>query len=373
MSEWKEYKLGDVSTFSYGSMPKKEKLGIGLYPTYSGYKYQELYPECNCKKGDIIVVARGVGGTGDVKIVKQDAYLTNLSIKINLDKENVDNKFFYYTFLKENLRYLDSGSAQSQITITDLSKVLIPLPPLPEQKAIASVLSSLDDKIDLLQRQNKTLEGMAEALWRKMFIEDADDDWPVENLGNLFDIGIGRTPPRKEQHWFTTFPSDMKWVSIKDMGNCGIYIDSVSEYLTKDAVEKFNIPIIPNNTVLLSFKMTVGRLAITTEEMLSNEAIAHFKIKKQSYFNSEFLYFFLKNFRFESLGSTSSIVEAVNSQMIKEMEMFIPSENLITAFNNNVIQYFNKIKSNQEQITSLLYLRDSLLPKLMSGEVRVKI
>src|ERR1035437_6719352 len=156
MSEWKECKLGKIAKFSYGTMPKKEKLGSGKYPTFSGYKYQYRYPEFNCKKGDIVVVARGVGGTGDVKIVKEDAYLTNLSIIMDFDKNIVFNPYIYYFYKVETLRYLDSGSAQSQITINDLSKEIIVLPPLPEQRAIASVLSSLDDKINLLHRQNKT-------------------------------------------------------------------------------------------------------------------------------------------------------------------------------------------------------------------------
>ena len=105
MSSWKECRLGDVAKFSYGTMPKKEKLDTGIYPTFSGYKYQYLYPEINCKKNDVIVVARGVGGTGDVKIVREDCYLTNLSIKIDLNNLIVDNKFFYYNYFLETLRY----------------------------------------------------------------------------------------------------------------------------------------------------------------------------------------------------------------------------------------------------------------------------
>jgi type I restriction enzyme S subunit len=74
MSEWREYKLGDIGTFSYGKMPKKDLLNTGDFPTFSGYKYQYTYPESNCNKNDLIVVARGVGGTGDVKIVREDCY-----------------------------------------------------------------------------------------------------------------------------------------------------------------------------------------------------------------------------------------------------------------------------------------------------------
>jgi type I restriction enzyme S subunit len=262
-----------------------------------------------------------------------------------------------------------------------LKGIPISFPPLPEQKTIASILSSLDDKIDLLHRQNATLEKMAETLFRQWFVhrpepvegEEAKEEWETDSLGNVFDIGIGRTPPRKEHHWFSENPTDIKWVSIKDMGASGVYISSVSEFLTQDAVHRFSIPIIPENTVMLSFKMTIGRLAISTENMLSNEAIAHFKIKKDSRLFSEFLYLYLKTYQWKQLGSTSSIVEAINSQMIKEMEIFIPEEKTLNAFKEVVEPYFKKIKSNQTQIRTLTALRDTMLPKLMSGEVTVEM
>jgi type I restriction enzyme S subunit len=142
-SKFSKYKLGEIINFSYGKMPKQEYLNTGKYPTFSGYKYQYLYPEMNCKKGDVIVVARGVGGTGDVKIVQKDCYLTNLAIKFDLNNEIIDNKYCFYHYFLSTLRHLDSGSAQSQITINDLSNLEIIIPPLQTQKKIAHILSTL--------------------------------------------------------------------------------------------------------------------------------------------------------------------------------------------------------------------------------------
>ena len=152
-----------------------------------------------------------------------------------------------------------------------------------------------------------------------------NNDWEEKPLGELFEIGIGRTPPRKEQHWFSTNPSDIKWISIKDMANCGVHIDNTAEHLSAETVEQFKVLVIPANTVLLSFKMTLRRLTITTENMLSNEAIAHFKQKENSNVFPEFLYLFLKKYEFKQLDRTSSIVEAINSQMIREIEMRFPT------------------------------------------------
>ena len=336
------------------------------------------YEKFQLRRNDIIIARTGAT-VGVNLLIKEDlkSVFNNGLIRIRANESLCDSVFLYYNFRSSNFYgYIESisggTSTQPNMQINALLRYEILLPSLPEQTAIASILSSLDDKIDLLHRQNATLEKMAETLFRQWFVEEAKEDWEEGTLGELFDIAIGRTPPRKEQHWFTENPLDVKWVSIKDMGSSGVYISSVSEYLTKEAVEKFSIPIIPDNTVMLSFKMTIGRLAISTERMLSNEAIAHFKIKKDSILYSEFLFLYLKTYQWEQLGSTSSIVESINSQMIKEMEIIIPEENKLKDFKEIISPYFQKIKSNQTQIRTLTTMRDSLLPKLMSGEVRVE-
>lgn len=155
------------------------------------------------------------------------------------------------------------------------------------------------------------------------------------------------------------------------MGNSGTYIFDTSEYLTKEAVKKFNVPVIPDNTVVLSFKLTVGRVAITTEKMLSNEAIAHFIPKKSTYLTPEYIFLFLKNFEYDSLGNTSSIATAVNSQTIKGINILVPDIEITNNFSSSVVALFKRIKTNQEEIKTLSQIRDSLLPKLMSGEIEV--
>ncbi|SQB77817.1 Putative type I restriction-modification system,specificity subunit S [Escherichia coli] len=170
-SKWCIYRLGDIAEFSYGKMPKKEFVGTGDYVIFSGYKYTESYPEKNTSAGELIVVARGVGGTGDVKITTRDCYLTNLSIKINLDETKVRKEYFYYLFLQSNLRYLDSGSAQSQITINDLANVEISAPSLNVQDLIVKSLKAFDDKITTLSSMNQTLEQMSQTLFKSWFVD----------------------------------------------------------------------------------------------------------------------------------------------------------------------------------------------------------
>lgn len=303
-------------------------------------------------------------------------------------KTNTNKEFLFYLFANQDFVDLAyKGASGTRMPRADWNFMfetewLIPKSKN-EQKAIASVLSSLDDKIDLLHRQNKTLEAMAETLFRQWFVparagephaggEEAKEDWKEKMLDEIVDIAIGRTPPRKEFHWFSTNPTDIKWVSIKDLGNSGVFVYDTAEYLTQDAVHTFNIPVIPENTILLSFKMTIGRVGITTEEMLSNEAIAHFVFTEKTPFCKEYLYFFLKLFKYDTLGSTSSIVTSINSRMIKEMEILVPDKNTMSKFEGIVREFFNKIKHNQLQIRTLEKLRDTLLPKLISGEVWVQ-
>jgi type I restriction enzyme S subunit len=339
---------------------------------------QRNYEKFRLRKGDIIIARTG-NTIGVNRYFENDhtSVFNNGLIRLRVNKEKACPKYIYYNlrskYFKDFIDSISGGtSTQPNMQIEVLLTLDINIAPLQEQERIAEVLSSLDDKIDLLHCNNKTLEQLAETLFRQWFVEDAEDSWEEVTLENIFDIGIGRTPPRKEQKWFSINPKDVKWVYIKDMGSKGVYTDTTTEYLTEEAIKEFNIPIIPQNTVILSFKMTIGRLGITTERMLSNEAIAHFKLLPNTSFYPEFLYLYLKTYRWEQLGSTSSIVESINSLMIKQLNITMPPEELLHKFKKTVEPYFQKIKLNQIQLKNLETLRESLLPKLMSGAVRVE-
>ncbi len=393
-SRWKEIQLRSIcSDISYGYTASADFENVGpkflrITDITNGNVNWETVPFCKISAKDNqkyklgigdIVIARTGATTGYNTIIKKevDAVFASYLIRFQIDKKKANPFFIGYILQSNNFQdYVDAiagGSAQPGANAQQFADFEFLLPPIQEQTVIANILTSLDDKIDLLHRQNKTLEQLAETLFRQSFVEEAEESWEVETLGKVFDIGIGRTPPRKEQQWFTLNPNDIKWVSIKDMGTSGIYLDTVSEYLTQEAVEKYSVPIIPENTVILSFKMTIGRLAISTERMVSNEAIAHFKQKRGSFLFPEFLYLFLKTYSWVELGSTSSIVESINSQMIKEIEMIIPNKEKLIAFKEMIIPTFDKIKSNQKQIRTLTQTRDNLLPKLMSGEIRLNL
>lgn len=240
-----------------------------------------------------------------------------------------------------------------------------------EREANLSAMAVISGKAieDLSQTEYKALWEIADAFPSEFGDEGLPIGWKFNQADNLFEVGIGKTPPRKETEWFSDNANDMEWISIKDMGNQGMFITESGEYLKAEAVDKFNIKKIPKNTVILSFKLTVGRVSITTKETTTNEAIAHFKIPSPSKLSSEFLYCYLKNFDFNNLGSTSSIATAVNSKMIKEMEILEPSDLVVKHFNEYIEGIFNKLRENIIQNNNLAKIRDELLPKLLSGEI----
>lgn len=309
-------------------------------------------------------------------------------IKFSLDPNKVNPRIMkYYTHSKPYFDWVnsfDTGATRGNINAKTYGDMEIELPSRKVQDKIVSILSSLDRKIELNNKINADLEEMAQAIFKNWFVDfepfkdgkfvDSElgmipEGWKVGRADDFYQINIGKTPPRKEHKWFSTNPADKIWVSIANMGNSGIFISDSSEYLTKEAVDRHNIIMVPRNTILLSFKLTVGRVAIADKELTTNEAIARFILSDDKYM--EYLYLYLKNFDYNSLGSTSSIATAVNSKTIKGMQMLQPSDKIIDAFHIQVNPIFEKIRSLTKENSRLSLLRDTLLPRLMSGELEV--
>ena len=412
--EWKHYKMDElieeISMGPFGSDVKKEFYVDNGVPILNGsnlqgFKLQEdsfgyltkekadSLKKCNAHRGDIIVTHRGT--LGQIVYVpvdsKYDRYVISQSqFRFRCKADLVDVQYLVYYFHTREGQYKILANA-SQVGVPALARATstfrlidIKLPPLDDQRRIASILSSLDRKIELNNKINADLEEMAQAIFKNWFIDfepfkdgkfvDSElgmipEGWKVGRADDFYQINIGKTPPRKENKWFSTNPADKIWVSIANMGNSGIFISDSSEYLTKEAVDRHNIIMVPRNTILLSFKLTVGRVAIADKELTTNEAIARFILSDDKYM--EYLYLYLKNFDYNSLGSTSSIATAVNSKTIKGMQMLQPSDKIIDAFHIQVNPIFEKIRSLTKENSRLSLLRDTLLPRLMSGELEV--
>lgn len=150
--------------------------------------------------------------------------------------------------------------------------------------------------------------------------------------------------------------------------NDAVFLFNTKEQLTGEAIKRNSVKVVPRGTILLSFKLTVGRVAIAEKKMATNEAIAHFYVDDTI---REYLFCYLSNFNFDVLGSTSSISKAINSKIVKSMPIVLPDNETLTKFHDKVKSLFLKIENCQKNIYMLSEARDRLLPKLMSGEIEV--
>lgn len=410
--EWKEVRLGDVCEI-YGRIgfrgyttndlvdtPKEGAISLSPKNIINGelnldqctyIKWDKYYesPEIMINPNEIIITKTGssVGRTTFVRRVDHPMTLNPQLVVLKNISENAEFLSYYIksALFQSVLKSIVVGSAIPTLSQKNLANLKINVPKeVDDQRRIASILSSLDRKIELNNKINTDLEEMAQAIFKNWFVDfepfsdskfvDSElgmipEGWKVGRADDFYQINIGKTPPRKEHKWFSNNPADKIWVSIANMGNSGIFISDSSEYLTKEAVDRHNIIMVPRNTILLSFKLTVGRVAIADKELTTNEAIARFILSDDKYM--EYLYLYLKKYDYNSLGSTSSIATAVNSKTIKGMQMLQPSDKIIDAFHIQVNPIFEKIRSLTKESSRLSLLRDTLLPRLMSGELEV--
>ena len=352
-------RFGEFASFKYGKMPNKNKItDIGKYPVYSGYRYVGYYDEYNTEANQVIIVARGVGGTGDVKLTKEKCYLTNLSIAANIDEKIALPEFIYYYYLPRNLRYLDSGSAQSQITISDLEKVMIPLPSLDEQKAICGYMEMLDGKIENNEKINKNLEQQAQAIFKSWFIDlepfsnRKPSDWSVSTLGNVSIMGAGGDKPQNVSPIKTDF---YKYpIYSNGLSNEGLY----------GFTDK---PKIYEESVTVSARGTIGFVCLRHIPYVPIVRLVTLTPKTEI-ISAKYLYLWLKQLHITGTGTTQQQLTVPDFQ---KTEILLPSQEIVTLFTATVDPIFEKIRANQNENEKLSSLRDTLLPKLMSGELDV--
>lgn len=208
----------------------------------------------------------------------------------------------------------------------------------------------------MFSRLNDNLLELNSTCFKKIF-DTSNDYQPADSIA---DIKIGKTPPRKQSEWFSISSKDLTWVSIKDMKDNTAFISSSNENITLKAVDRFNINVVPKNTVILSFKLTIGRVKISNHELTTNEAIAQFQNSSLPW---EFLYTYLKLFPYGTLGSTSSIAKAINSKIIKKMPVLVPNKSLMNQYLKLAIPIFNSLREIQEEQNKLRSVKQELLTK----------
>ncbi|EJI6631384.1 restriction endonuclease subunit S, partial [Escherichia coli] len=398
-----------------------EFVGTGDYVIFSGYKYTESYPEKNTSAGELIVVARGVGGTGDVKITTRDCYLTNLSIKINLDETKVRKEYFYYLFLQSNLRYLDSGSAQSQITINDLANVEISAPSLNVQDLIVKSLKAFDDKITTLSSMNQTLEQMSQTLFKSWFVDfdpvidnalDAGNPIPealqtraklrqkVRNSADFKPLPAeirSLFPSEFEETELGWVPKGWKEGTLPEIAfinstswtnkNQPDYINYVDLSNAKDgriySIEKLSFNDAPSRArrILKKDDLIFGLVRpanrsfayVHVDGLTGSTGFAVIRAQKTIYKN--FIYYFVtydKNIEELARIADGGAYPAIKPDDICTLPLIIPSINIIEKFDELTSNFREMMNNSLIQNEYLTNLRGTLLPKLISGELSLE-
>ena len=363
-SEWKEYKLGDIASMKYGKMLSNKNIH-GKYPVFSGYRVVGWTNTYNCKSDTPIVVARGVGGTGDVKILKTDCFLTNLAIMVDIDRSVCHPYYFYYKYLLNNLKWLDTGSAQSQITIDDLRRLSIKLPPLPVQRKIASILSALDDKIETNNAICRNLEEQSMAVFKRCFFTHSEqlvEDKPVYDFAEYINGAAFK------QHEYGE--SGLPIIKIAELKS-GLS-SSTLFYRGEDKDEKYYIQ---NGDILFSWsgnpETSIDVFIWTRGDAILNQHIFNVKSRYEAKW---FTYLMLKNYMpvFAKIASDKQTTGLGHVTVADLKRLTFPYNiNQILDFEKKVSIYMEQVYNTLVMNNHLSNLRDTLLPKLMSGELSI--
>jgi type I restriction enzyme, S subunit len=281
---------------------------------------------------------------------------------------NIDLDFLFYLFAsKEFVDLSYSGSSGTKMPRADWNymKDTVWLVPdeITEQKAIASVLSSLDDKIDLLQRQNQTLEALAQTLFRQWFVEEAEDDWKEGVIPDEFDFTMGLSPPGSSYN-----ENDTGIAMFQGNKDFGFRFPANRVYTTdpRRFAEKFD--------TLISVRAPVGAQNMALEKCCIGRGVAAFRYKRDKFYYS-YTYYKLRSLMDEirMFDNEGTVFGSIGKRDFMALEIVVPPNELIDHFQSTVNPIDEKIILNTNQIRTLESLRDTLLPKLMSGEVRVQM
>lgn len=426
-NEWKTKKLGDISLkitkgttpstigsefandgikfFRSESLTNRKYLDVNKLKFINGSTHAKMQRSQLAEK-DILFSMAGMF-LGKTAIVTKSDVPSNINQAVALIRLNHNiadyNYIYYYLNQKYVVEYVNSSSSQSaqpNINLKQIGDIDISIPPVPIQQSIASILSSLDDKIELNNRIHKMLEQMVQAIFKQWFVdfdfpnetgepykssdgkmefcEELEKEiplgWKVQHLKDLCElITKGTTPTTLGKSFISNGIGFIKAESITNDHNFDIskfaYIDEETNMLLKRSI-------IQEDDILFTIAGTLGRFARVTYDILpanTNQAVAIIRPKKSIISSYFILCYFLSNehINFYSARTQQAVQANLSLTTIGDLPLVIPSENVLTSFYRIITDLFSKIDNTVKQINRLINLRDTLLPKLMSGEIDV--
>jgi len=368
---WKGYKTSDlvpIGPYVIGGGEIKSNIFLQLEHAQriSREKYNES-PEIMLKEGDVLLVTRGnLGEVGYYHGIYGEGTI-NPSVII-LNNFNGDSKFLFYYLIskqgKANVLSLSSGSSVPAIYQADVYTLKYPKPPIDEQTKISKIAFSIDLKIDLLHRQNATLEKLAETLFRQWFVEEAKEEWETKPLSSiayfLNGLACQKYPPKNDLE-------KLPVIKIKELSSG---ITENSDWATTDVKPEY---IVKNGDVIFAWSASLMVKIWDGQDCILNQHL--FKVTSENY-PKWFYFLWCKHYLDEFIAKAAS--HATTMGHIKRGDLddamvLIPSTKELEEMTFETEPLITKIISNNRQLRLLVNLRDTLLPKLMSGEIRVKI
>lgn len=367
MSEWRELKLGDVVNLKRGyDLPTRLRRD-GDVPIFSSSGVSGFHNEAKIQPPGVITGRYGT--IGQVFLATIPFWPLNTTLYVEDFKGN-DELFIYYFLQQIHWEQFNDKSAVPGVNRNDAHQEDVIIPPLEEQQAIADALSFLDDKIELLQRQNKTLESLAQALFRHWFVDGVGEGWEESSLYDAVELVGGGTPKTSEDSYWD---GEIPWLSGGDIAsNHKNFVVSTQKTITRLGLDNSSAKLLPGFATVISARGTVGKYCILSEPMAFSQS--NYGIKPK--FNDCFFFtYLLIDYSVTDLQSAAygSVFDTITTRTFQNHYVTLPPNSEIHAFEREIAPYFHRMNLNQKEIGTLEKLRDTLLPKLMSGEVRVQL
>ena len=383
MEEWKEYKLADVcSRLRSGKGIKSDSvLDAGPYPVIGGNGIRGYANESNFK-GECAVIGRQGAYCGNVRFYEGEAYMTEHAVVV-VGNELADTRFLACLLSLMHLGNLSAQSAQPGISVQTLSKQIVSLPSIDYQKRVSAVIKSLDDKIEVNRRINDNLEQQAQALFKSWFVdfEPFKDQpfveselgmipqgWRVGTLEEIGDVIGGSTPSKAKPEYYTE--DGIAWLTPKDLSVSNAKFTDRGEIdITQEGYNSCSTKLMPKGTVLFSSRAPIGYITIAKNDICTNQG---FKSVVPSYAGTAFIYCYLKAATpdIENKATGSTFKEASGSLM-KSLQLVIAPKDIMDSFEERMKPIFAEQECVEDESRRLAELRDALLPRLMSGELKV--
>jgi len=368
MSNWKTYKLGELVKFQRGHDLSKTEFVDGDIPIAGSNGIIGYHNKYTCKAPCITIGRSGSLGTPYFYNKNIWAHNTTLYVK---EFYNSDPKFMYYLLQTIDFKKFNSGSAVPSLNRNYIHPIEVLAPEFHEQQRIASILSSFDDKIELNRQTNQTLEAIAKTFFQEMCVPkgmELPEGWSVKKISEIGQVITGKTPSSKNPEHFD---GNLPFVTPTDFKNYSKIILSAIRFLSKQGVVALKNKVLPKNSVIVTcIGSDMGKVVINKVKCITNQQINSIIVNETL---TDFLYYSLMS-KYEllrNMATGGSTMPMINKSQFEEIELIVPKIEILENFRVSISAINEQIENNEKENQTLIALLDSLLPKLMKGEIEI--